>query len=42
MDVKAYEEWKRKTLENAPETVKAFMRKVITVIDLKVLGFCAE
>lgn len=33
-----YEDWKQETMEQAPETVREFMGKVLMVIDSLVLG----
>ena len=37
LDRQDYEEWKQKTMEHCPEAVKAFMGKVLIVIDKYVL-----
>ena len=38
MPVQQYEEWKKETLEAAPDPVKEFVGKVFIVIDSKVLN----
>ena len=37
LDKMDYENWKQKTMEHAPETVKGFMSKALIVIDSGVL-----
>ena len=36
-----YEDWKRETMEHAPEMVREFMGKVLITIDKYVLGGAA-
>lgn len=38
LERRQYEDWKRETMESAPETVKGFIRKVLIAIDSYVLG----